>query len=339
MRVIDESLANRGHDIEVVLQRPAPAAQLESVARAVPEVEIAEAFRRAGINLVSDSGAVAVREGRRILLCGYPVGTQLLRLPLREGRWPGPENASEIVINRQVVEAAPGLQIDSEITVKSRDRLTKVRVTGIVEEIGSPVIYASFPAFENITGLGDASTVVRVKCRDGHEQLVAGALEQALLDAHLIPSQVNTKNEFRSSLDEHFAVVGAVMKMIALASALVGAITLVATVSLGVLERGREIGVIRAIGARPSGVITIFLVEGGAGALLSGILSVGGGIFLARLLNGMAERQLLHVAVPLHLSAMGMAVLSSGIIVVILAVWLAVSRILRLSVRDALAYE
>jgi putative ABC transport system permease protein len=237
------------------------------------------------------------------------------------------------------VEASPGLRIDSEITLKSRDRLTKVRVTGIVEEIGSPVIYASFPAFENITGMGDASSVVRVKGRNGREQLVAGALEQALLDAHLIPSQVNTKSEFRSSLDEHFAVVGVVIKMIALASALVGAITLVATVSLGVLERGREIGVIRAIGAQPRSVVAIFLVEGGAGALLSAALSVAGGILLARFLNGMAERQLLHVAVPLYLSPTGMAVLSSGVIVVILAVWLAVARVLRLSIRDALAYE
>src|SRR5881392_181396 len=122
------------------------------------------------------------------------------------------------------------------------------------------------------------------------------------------------------------------MKMIALASAFVGAITLVATVSLGVLERGREIGVIRA-------VIAIFLVEGGAVAFLSAALSVAGGIFFARFLNGMAERQLLHVAVPLYVSRTGIAVLSCGVVLVILAVWFAVSRILRLSVRDALAYE
>ncbi|HEX4640336.1 MAG TPA: FtsX-like permease family protein [Chthoniobacterales bacterium] len=340
MRVIDEALANRGHDIEVQLQQPASAAQLEAVARAVPDVEIAEAFRRAGVNLVTDdSGAVAVREWRRMLLCGYPLQTQLLRLPLREGRWPAAENPGDVVINRQVQEAARGLQLGSEITIKFRERLTKARVAGIVEEIGSPVIYAAFPAFEKITGLGDASSVIRVKARNGREQLVAGAIEQALLNAHLVPGLVNTKSEFRASLDEHFSVVGTVMKMIALASALVGAITLVATVSLGVLERGREIGVIRAIGAAPRSVIWIFLGEGGAVTLLSAALSVIGAVFLARLLNGMAERQLLHVAVPLHVSRTGLALLSCGAIMVVLAVWLAVTRILSLSVRDALAYE
>ena len=340
MRVIDAALANRGHDIEVQLQRAAPAAQLEAVARAVADVEIAEAFRRAGVNLVADdSGSVAVREGRRLLLSGYPVGTRLLKLPLREGRWPASTDLDAVVINRQVQEAAPGLRLGDEITVKFRERKTKVRVVGIVEEIGSPVIYAAFPVFENITGLGDASAVLRVKTQGDRQQLVAGALEQALLDARLTPSLVNTKSEFRASLEEHFAVVGGVMKMIALASALVGAITLIATVSLGVIERGREIGVIRALGAKPRSVISIFLVEGGAVALLSAALSVAGGILFARLLNGMAERQLLHVVVPLYVSRIGLGLLSAGVLLVILGVWISVGRILRLSVRDALAYE
>jgi len=340
MRVIDAALANRGHDIEVQLQRPAPAGQLEAVARAVPDVEIAEAFRRAGVNLVADdSESVAVREGRRLLLSGYPVGTQLLRLPLSEGHWPPATELDAVVINRQVQEAAPGVRLGDGITVKFRERQTKVRVAGIVEEIGSPVIYAAFPVFENITVLGDASAVLRVKTQGGRQPLVAGALEQALLDARLTPSLVSTKSEFRTSLEEHFAVVGGVMKMIALASALVGAITLIATVSLGVIEHGREIGVIRALGARPRSVISIFLVEGGAVALLSAALSVAGGILLARLLNGMAERQLLHVAVPLYVSRIGLGLLSAGVLLVVLGVWISVSRILRMSVRDALAYE
>ncbi|HEV2803449.1 MAG TPA: ABC transporter permease [Chthoniobacterales bacterium] len=340
MRVIDAALANRGHDIEVQLQRPAPAAQLEAVARTVPDVEIAEAFRRASVNLVTDdNGSLAVREGRRLLLCGYPVGTRLLTLPLREGRWPAAAEADAVVINRHVQEAAPGLQLGDQITVKFRERNTRVRVVGIVEEIGTPVVYAAFPIFENSTGLGDASSVLRVKTKGVREELVAGALEQALLDARLTPSLVNTKSEFRASLEEHFAVVGGVMKMIAFASAMIGAITLIATVSVGVIERAREIGVIRALGARPGSVIAIFLVEGGAVAFLAAILSIGGGILFARLLNGMAERQLLHVAVPLYVSRLGLGLLSAGVVLVILGVWLSVSRVLRVPVRDAVAYE
>jgi putative ABC transport system permease protein len=340
MRVIDVALANRGHDIEMQLQRPALAAELEAVARAVPDVEIAEAFRRASVNLVADGGGgVAAREGRRMLLVGYPIGTRLLTVPIQEGKWPGPGDPGAVVINRLVQEAKPGLRIGDELTIKFRERTTKLRVAGIVEEIGTPAIYAPFSEFERVTALGDASSVLRVKAAPSRERIVAGTLEQALLDAHLIPSSINTKTEFRRSLEEHFAVVGAVMKMIALASALVGAITLIATVSLGVLERAREIGVIRALGAKPGSVTSLFLVEGGAVAILSGAVSVVGGIYFARLLNGMAAQQLLHVAVPLHLSRMGLAVLASGAFLVVAGVWLSVRRLLRVSVREALAYE
>jgi putative ABC transport system permease protein len=340
MRVIDAALSHRGHDIEVQLQRPAPAADLEAVARSVPGVEIAEAFRRAGVSLVAnDAGVLAVREGRRMLLCGYPDETRLLKLPLQDGRWPSPSEPNAIVVNRHVQELSPGLRIGGEITVRFRERQTRVRVAGIVEEIGTPVIYAAFPVFENMTGLGDASALVRVKTQGDRPELAAGALEQALLEARLTPSFVNTRSDFRASLEEHFAVVTGVMKMIALAAALVGAITLIATVSLGVLERAREIGVIRALGARPRAVLALFLVEGGAVALLSAVLSVTGGVVFARLLNGMAERQLLHVAVPLYVSRAGLGLLFCGVFLVILGVWFSVSRILRLSVRDALAYE
>jgi putative ABC transport system permease protein len=114
---------------------------------------------------------------------------------------------------------------------------------------------------------------------------------------------------------------------------------LIATVSLGVIERGREIGVIRALGARPRAVLAIFLIEGGAVALLSAMVAVVGGIFFARLLNTMAERQLLHVAVPLSVSGLGLSLLSGGVLLIILGVGLSVRRILRLSVHDALAYQ
>ena len=340
MRVIDAALANRGHDIEIQLQRPAPAAQVEAVARSVPDVEIAEAFRRAGVNLVADDdGAVAVREGRRMLLVGYPIGTQLLALPLEEGRWPAAAEPNGVVINRQVQEAKRGLRLGDDLTIKFRERTATLHVAGIVEEIGGPVIYAPFPTFERLTALGDASSVVRVKASRNRERLVGGALEQALLNARLVPSLINTKSEFRASLEEHFAVVAAVLKMIALASALVGAITLIATVSLGVVERAREIGVIRALGAKPRSVTALFLVEGGAVALFSAILSVAGGIYFARMLNDLATRQLLHVAVPSYFSRVGIAVLASGAFLVVVGVWLSVLRFLRVSVREALAYE
>jgi putative ABC transport system permease protein len=339
MRVVDRSLSNQGHDIHVQLQRPAPAARLESVARTVPEVQIAEAWRWTGVTVGKSAGLASVSESQRFLLCGYPPSSRLFKFPIEEGRLPQMGEEGAVVINQRVQAAIPGLQLGSELELHFRDRSARVRVIGIVEEIGTLAIYVTFPTFEAVTGLGDASTVLRVKTQNDHPDSVANALDQALLDVHLAPSLVQTSGEFRKSLEEHFAVVTDVMKMIALAAALVGAISLGASVSLNVLERAREIGVIRALGATPRTVSAIFLAEGGAVAVLSAVLSFIASILLSQALNNKASRELLHVPVPLHVSGAGLIILSSGILVVMLGVWLSLWRILRISVRDALAYE
>jgi putative ABC transport system permease protein len=339
MHVVDRSLSNQGHDIHVQLQRPAPASLLETVARSVPEVQIAEAWRWTGVTLGRSAGLASVNENQRLLLCGYPSGSRLFKLPVEEGRLPQTTEDGVVVINRRLQEAIAGLQLGNELELHFRDRRARVRIIGIVDEIGIPAIYATFPNFEAVTGLGDVSTVLRVKTQNDHPDSVANALDQALLDAHLAPSLVQTSGEFRKSLEEHFAVVTEVMKMIALAAALVGAISLGASVSLNVLERAREIGVIRALGATPRTVIVIFLGEGGAVALLSAMLSFMMSILFSVALNNKASRELLHVPVPLHLSGAGLFMLSGGIIVVMLGVWLSLWRLLRISVRDALAYE
>lgn len=339
MRVVDRSLSNQGHDIHVQLQRPAPAARLESVARTVPEVQIAEAWRWTGVTVGKSAGLASVSESQRFLLCGYPPSSRLFKFPIEEGRLPQTGEEGAVVINRRVQAAIPGLQLGSELELHFRDRRARVRVIGIVEEIGTLTIYVTFPTFEAVTGLGDASTVLRVKTQNDHPDSVANALDQALLDVHLAPSLVQTSGEFRKSLEEHFAVVTDVMKMIALAAALVGAISLGASVSLSVLERAREIGVIRALGATPRTVSAIFLAEGGTVAILSAVLSFIASVLLSQALNNKASRELLHVPVPLHVSGAGLIILSSGILVVMLGVWLSLWRILRISVRDALAYE
>lgn len=329
MRVVDVSLAQQGHDLEVQLQKPTPAAEVEAIARKAPGVEIAEAFRRAAVNV----------DEHRIQLCGYPTDTRLLILPIKQGAWPRAHEPNAVVINRTFQSFSATLRVGSEIALKFHEREQRVRIVGVVEEIGAPTIYAAFPTFDAITGLGDASQSVRVKVASDYERSVANALDQALLNAHLTPGLIATRAEFRSALDEHFAVVTSGMKMIALGAMLIGAISLVALVSLGVIERSREIGVIRALGATPRNVMVIFLAEGGAVALLSALIAIALSLYLAQLLNHKAANELLHVAVPLYVSRLGLAILFSGAFAVMLGVWLSARRLLRLSVREALAYE
>jgi putative ABC transport system permease protein len=258
-------------------------------------------------------------------------------MPAKQGRWPDPAETGAIVITRMVQNQMPGLRVGGELLLKFRERSTKVRVVGLVDEVATPMIYASFPTHEAVTGLGDGSTNLRLKTAQPGS--VVPAIDGALFDARIPVSQIQTRADRREVLDDHFQVVTTVVKMIALAAALVGAICLAAFACLNVLERAREVGVIRTLGATPRTVTALFLAESGAIALLSLALVVGLSLAATRALNDLTSRELLQVAVPLIVSRTGLALLGGGLAAVMLGVWLPVARLLRMSVRDALAYE
>jgi putative ABC transport system permease protein len=339
MSVVDRSLAEQGHDLEVVLPRPVTASRLEALARALPEVETAEAWRRSGVGLVMAADAdVLGSEPRRFLLTGYPVATQLLKMPAREGRWPQPGETGAVVITRFVQNQVRGLKVGSEVTLQFRERRTQVRVVGLVDEIVTPMIYAGFPVYEAITGPDDGlSSHLRVKTAE--PAAAVAALDSALLNAGIEVGALQTRADRREVLDDHFYVVTAVANMAALAVALVGGICLAAFAGLSALERSREIGVIRTLGATRRTVVALFLAESGATAGLGGLLAFVISIFATRGLNAMTARRLLQVEVPLVISGQGLLELAGGGVVVALAVWGAVRWMLRTTVRDALAYE
>jgi putative ABC transport system permease protein len=64
-------------------------------------------------------------------------------------------------------------------------------------------------------------------------------------------------------------VLSIFLSIVATLLAIVGALSLMATMSMNVHERAREIGVMRAIGASNGAVLNIFLVEGIAIGMLS----------------------------------------------------------------------
>ncbi|MEO8104331.1 MAG: ABC transporter permease, partial [Betaproteobacteria bacterium] len=168
MHVIDANLGNQGHDIEVLLQRPLPAAQLEAIARRVPDVEIAEAWRRAGVNLVphaAATGDLTLGENRRVTLSAYPPDTRLFRLSVVRGRAPTQGASDEVLVTRNFQDSYPQLQIGSQVDLLFRGRNVPVNVVGMVEEIGAPALYTDFATFDAVTGLGDQSSSVRVKAR------------------------------------------------------------------------------------------------------------------------------------------------------------------------------
>ena len=153
-------------------------------------------------------------------------------------------------------------------------------------------------------------------------------------------ASTRSTSEEREQITYQFNLIVAFLSVMAILIAVVGALGLAGTMSINVLERSREIGVMRAIGASDGSVLRIFLVEG----VLIGSLSwlIGGVLSLpiSKLLSDVVGVS--FVDAPLNYTFSTNGALLWLVLVIILAAlssWWPSWRASRLTVRDVLAYE
>jgi putative ABC transport system permease protein len=84
-------------------------------------------------------------------------------------------------------------------------------------------------------------------------------------------AESQTLHENRVSTDSQFAIIVTLLLVLAVIMAIVGGIGLMGALSISVVERTREIGVMRAIGARSGIILGMFVMEG----VLQGLASWG----------------------------------------------------------------
>ena len=126
--------------------------------------------------------------------------------------------------------------------------------------------------------LQDAADEVRVLMRSQRHDL-PGAPDSFELDTN------NTLVGFFSTITNSF---GAVAGAIALISLVVGGIVIMNIMLVSVTERTREIGIRKALGARPRDILIQFLIESGTMALVGGAFGVLGGIAVAQAITILA---------------------------------------------------
>jgi len=123
--------------------------------------------------------------------------------------------------------------------------------------------------------LENAADEVRVLVRSRRHD-APGAPDSFELDEN------NTLVGFFSMITGYF---GAVAGGIALISLIVGGIVIMNIMLVSVTERTREIGIRKALGARPKDILMQFLIESGTMALVGGFFGVLGGIIVAQVVT------------------------------------------------------
>jgi putative ABC transport system permease protein len=183
--------------------------------------------------------------------------------------------------------------------------------------------------------------MVRLVNRSPENQNRLGtAIEELYRGAGFRVQTMQTIGQLRATISTIFDVIIIFLLSMAVLLGIVGGLGLMGTMSINVLERTREIGVMRAVGASNRAILRIVLVEG----LIIGLISwtIGGLIALpaSRILTDTVGLALFQ-AVPSYLFSTNGAILWLGIVLVLafFASFLPARRASQLTVREVLSYE
>ncbi|GAB4108783.1 MAG: FtsX-like permease family protein [Roseiflexaceae bacterium] len=332
-------LGERAFGVEVQLAQRYPAALLQREALAVPGVAAAELWWTGTAQRVYDNGHL----GGSLTIYGVPPGSQMINAPVTSGRWPdfATEHALFINIDGSVMTGQPAVGQQVTLRVEGRDRSWPL--AGVSSRNWRAYAYVPAADLERLIGApGYANRlVVRTTPDDAPTQQ---RVRQALLDRfsalRIDVSTSSTVANWAESIGAQIDIVVVVLLVVALLVAAVGCMGLASTMNLNVLERTREIGVLRALGAGRGVIYRLVVVEslvigamGGAlGLLLSAPLTIG----LSRLIG----MQLVYTPLPAVFTWPPVAIWLAGVLVLCaIASIIPARRAAGLTVREAVAFE
>lgn len=326
---VDDLFDAQRYQLQVRVAVPSPAARLEALALEVPGIAAAQAWRGLRTSLGPEP----------LTLLGLPSAGRFLVPRVVEGRWLGDGGAQELVISRLLQRQQPSLTVGSKHRIADRDWT----VAGVVEAGPQALAYTSRATLDALAGNELAtSLVLRLERPNSTVALLDAArqLRERFTEAGIDIAASQSQAENRRVVEDHMLMVVDFLGAMGLVMIAVGAMGLASTMGLAVLERRREIGVLRAIGARDGAILAMVQVEGLTLVALAWLASLPLALPISALLEAAFGR--IMFAVPWQLvPGPGTALVWLGLMALIslLACALPARRALRIPAAQALAYS
>jgi putative ABC transport system permease protein len=144
----------------------------------------------------------------------------------------------------------------------------------------------------------------------------------------------------REDVENTVNIIVSFLAIMAILIAIVGGLGLMGTMSINALERTREIGVMRAVGASDGSVVRVFLVEGIFIGALSWLIGAVLALPISKLLSDAVGVALTEAPLSYTFSTNGALLwLAIALILAAMASFLPARSASRLTVREVLAYE
>ncbi len=183
--------------------------------------------------------------------------------------------------------------IELRNTIKIND--VEFKVVGFYDRLGNPeddkLILMDLDFMEDFFNIDDRHDIIVVRASPGaNVDIVADNIEKELrnyrnLDEGKEDFEVQTFQEVIAVLNTVLLVVQIVLIGVGAISLIVGGIGITNTMYTAVLERTKEIGIMKSIGARNSDIFLLFFIESGLLGAIGGLIGIIIGISVSKLVE------------------------------------------------------
>jgi putative ABC transport system permease protein len=346
---IAQSAADRRYDLEIRFNEPMAAEEINELLANVPGVQKSESWSVVPAALNRTDALEIVRtypDGGHgsFSLRSMPLNSDLIAINLLEGRFLQAGEENEVLLNQNARALFPDAQIGDEIQLLIEDQPRTFRLVGVIRQILSPsAAYVLPETFAHASGQAVESTnAVRVVMRDHDKEAMASVTRD--IEKALSVGNVNIKSTISEALlgeaiSGHVYIFIFALLLIATVMAVVGVLGLASSMSTSVIERTREFGVMRAIGARSRIILRNIISEGVFIGVMSWVIALPLSIPISLGIGTMIGMMSFRSPLPLIISPSGLIIWALLIIVgSVAASAYPAQQASRLTVRETLAY-
>jgi putative ABC transport system permease protein len=274
----------RHYDLEVRLNSPEPEAEIAAFVSSVPGVERVEAWNVTPAALYRPDMLDIVRtypDGGHgsFSLRSVPVDSNLIDTPLISGRWLQAGDTNAVVLNQMAKSFFPNATIGDEIQLMVNGQAATFKLAGVIKQILTPSTAYVLPStFAETTGISIESTnAVRVVMTDHSNESIASLtrkIEQSFAAQDISIKAAISEALLDNATSGHVYIFIVSLILISAVMAVVGALGLMSSMGTSVIERTREFGIMRAIGAKSNIILRNVISEGLFIGLMSWVISV-----------------------------------------------------------------
>ncbi len=235
---------------------------------------------------------------------GLPPDTTMYSPGIVDGRWLDPSDETElrkvVVIGRALANTT-GAHVGDNLTVDTARGPAQLEVVGIDSRLmnNGTTLYLPLATFQQLLGRSDTNAYWVVST-DQQEAAIdrLATTEEAQLTAAGYPVGTEIRYVERAANLDGNRVLVAVLAAIGIPIVFISMIGLLNAMTMNVIERTREVGILRCIGASSRDVRRVFRSEALAVAFMGAVLAIPGGWLLGALLSWMVTELFHYGAVP-----------------------------------------